>query len=51
LLATQQLQQYEHALVRTQGGEQPDLIVQRTLQNLPGSKPQLRQLSQPSAFA
>jgi hypothetical protein len=26
LLAAQQLQQYQHALVRTQGSEQPDLL-------------------------
>jgi hypothetical protein len=34
LLATQQLQQDKHAFVRTQSREQPNLIVQRALQNL-----------------
>ena len=34
LLAAEQLQQYEHSLVRTQGSEQSNLILQRALQNL-----------------
>ena len=33
LLATQQLQQDEHSLVRTQGSEQTNLILQRALQD------------------
>jgi hypothetical protein len=45
LLPAQQLQQNEHSLVRTQGSEQPNLILQRALQNLhPHARlePQLR---------
>jgi hypothetical protein len=40
--------------VRTQSSEQPDVILQRTLQNLhPHARfePQLRQLDQPAALA
>jgi hypothetical protein len=45
LLPAEQLQQYEHSFVRTQGSEQSNVILQRALQNLhPHARfePQLR---------
>src|SRR5262249_16225279 len=55
LLTTQQLQQDEHPLVRTQGSEQADLILQRALQNLhPHARREpmhFRQLDKPTTLA